>query len=162
MGVMELARIQDERPRDVGADGRQPGRREFRTVSSVAFAQKSTFVGSMADPKPRSYDEIPAIIRAELNADSDRDVLVRMRHLARKKRMRQPDIADEEMADYLALAENCENFEQWLSFRRGTAERGPSRSFIAWALGTLAILGVLTIGLIVAIALSVSGPVTGG
>ncbi len=126
-------------------------------MSSVAFAQKSIFMGPVADPKPRSFDEIPAIVRAELNADSDRDVVVRMRHLARKKRMRQPDISDEEMADYLALAENCENFEQWLRFRRGAAEPGPSGGAIAWVLGTLAIVGVLTVGLIVAIAISVSG-----
>lgn len=110
----------------------------------------------MADVKSR-YEEIPAVIRAELNADSDRDVLVRMRHLARKKRIAQPDITDEQMADYLALAENCENFEQWLKFRRGAAEARPSRGAVAWVLGTLAIVGVLTAGLIAAIAVSVSG-----
>jgi hypothetical protein len=126
-------------------------------VSSVALAQKSFFVGPVADPKPRSYDEIPAVIRAELNADSDRDIMVRMQHLARKKRMQQPDITEEEMTDYLALAENCENFEQWLRFRRGAAESGPSGRAIAWVLGTLAIVGVLTAGLIAAIAISVSG-----
>ncbi len=104
-----------------------------------------------------NYDEIPTTIRVELNADSDRDVLVRMRHLARKKRMRQPDITDEEMADYLALAENCANFEQWLKSRRGAAEARPSRGSIAWALGIFAIVGVLTTGLIMAIAVSVSG-----
>jgi len=109
------------------------------------------------DLKTRSDDEIPAIVRAELNADRDRDVLVRMQHLARKKRMHQPDITDEEMADYLALAENCENFEQWLRFRRAAADPGPSGSAIAWVLGTLAIVGVLTAGLIAAIAISVSG-----
>lgn len=103
------------------------------------------------------YDEIPAVIRAELNADSDRDVLVRMRYLARKKRMAQPDISDEQLADYLALAENCENFHQWLKFRRGAAGTGPSRGALAWMLGTLAIVGVLTAGLIAAIAISVSG-----
>jgi hypothetical protein len=114
----------------------------------VALAQKSFFVGPVADPKPRSNDEIPAVIRAELNADSDRDIMVRMQ---------QPDITEEEMADYLALAENCENFEQWLRFRRGAAESGPSGRAIAWVLGTLAIVGVLTAGLIAAIAISVSG-----
>jgi hypothetical protein len=103
------------------------------------------------------YDEIPVAIRAELNADGDRDVLVRMRHLARKKRMRQPNITDKEMADYLALAENCENFEQWLKSRRGTLEHGSFRASIAWVLSTLAIVGLLTTGLIAAIAVSVSG-----
>ena len=44
----------------------------------------------------------PAVIRAELNADIDRDMLARIRDLARKRRMLQPDIAEEEMADYLA------------------------------------------------------------
>lgn len=99
-------------------------------------------------------DEIPAMIRAELNADLDRDVLDRMRYLARKKRMRQPEITDEEMADYLALAENCQNFEQWLSARHGTLER-PLRARAAWVMATLAILGVLTAMLIVAIAIAV-------
>ena len=153
MGVMESKNKQDRRP---GYGGERPANwgRESSAVSSVAFAQ---FVGPVADPKPRSYDEIPARVRAELNADSDRDVLVRMQHLARKKRMRQPDITDEEMADYMALAENCENFEQWLRFRREAAEPGLSGGAIAWVLGTLAIVGVLTAGLIAAIAISVSG-----
>jgi hypothetical protein len=125
-------------------------------VSSLAIAENSNFAGPGAGLESR-YDEIPAAIRAELNADSDRDVLVRMRHLARKKRMRQPNITDEEMADYLALAENCENFEQWLKARRGTLEPSPSRASVAWVLGTLAIVGLLTTGLITAIAVSVSG-----
>jgi len=125
-------------------------------VSSVAIADNSHFMGPAVE-RESSYDEIPAIIRTELNADSDRDVLVRMRHLARKKRMRQPDITDEQMADYLALAENCANFEQWLKSRRGAAEPRPSRGSIAWAMGTLAIVGLLTTGLIMAIAISVSG-----
>jgi len=126
-------------------------------VSSVAFGQKSNLAGSLVEQKPRPYDAIPAMVRAELNADTDRDVLVRMQHLARRKLIRQPDITDEEMADYLALAENCENFEQWLNFRRGKAELGPARGAVAWALGTLAIVAVLTAGLIAAIAISVSG-----
>jgi hypothetical protein len=37
------------------------------------------------------FDEIPALIRAELNADIDRDVLARMRYLARQTRLLQPD-----------------------------------------------------------------------
>lgn len=126
-------------------------------MSSVALAQNAFFVGPVAEVKTRSYDDIPGLIRAELNADSDREVMVRMQHLARKKRMSRPDITDEEMADYLALAENCENFEQWLKFRRGAMEPGPSRSVIAWVLGTLAIVAVLTAGLIATIAISVSG-----
>jgi hypothetical protein len=138
--------------------GRPPTRgREFCTVSSVAFAHSSTVTRPLADPNARLIDELPAKIRAELNADSDRDVIDRMRHLARKKRMRQPDITEEQMADYLALAENCENFEQWLKLRRSAAAPGLSRGFLAWILGTLAILGVLTAGLIAAIAISVSG-----
>lgn len=136
---------------------RTQGFREIGKVSSFAMAEKSTF---LEQPKPgweSRYDEIPAAIRAELNADSDRDVLVRMSHLARKKRMRQPDITDEEMADYLALAENCKNFEQWLKFRRDVNVPRLSRGVIAWALGTLAILGILTTGLIAAIAVSTAG-----
>ena len=148
--------MQDRRPRYGGGRPANWGR-EISTVSSVALAQKSFFVEPVTDLKTRSDDEIPAIVRAELNADRDRDVLVRMQHLARKKRMHQPDITDEEMADYLALAENRENFEQWLRFRRAAADPGPSGSAIAWVLGTLAIVGVLTAGLIAAIAISVSG-----
>ena len=125
-------------------------------MSSVAIADNSHFMGPAVD-RESSYDEIPAAIRTHLNVDSDRDVLVRMRHLARKKRMRQPDITDEQMADYLALAENCQNFEQWLKMRSGTSELRPSRGSIAWAVGIFAIIGVLTTGLIMAIAVSVSG-----
>jgi hypothetical protein len=123
-------------------------------VSSVAFVDYSTIELAKADLSSR-YEEIPAAIRAELNADSDRDVLIRMRHLARKKRIRQPDITDEEMADYLALAENCQNFQQWLKFRRGAMPPASGRA-VAWILGTLAIVGLLTTGLITAIAVSVS------
>jgi hypothetical protein len=100
---------------------------------------------------------VPAAIQAELNADTDRDILIRMRHLARKKRMRQPDITDEEMADYLALAENCANFDHWLKFRRGATEHRASRGTFTWLLSTLAIIGLLATGLIAAIAVSVSG-----
>ena len=105
---------------------------------------------------------VPAAIRAELNADTDRDILIRMRHLARKKRMRHPEIADEEMADYLALAENCANFEHWLKFRRSATEHRASRGTFTWLLSTLAIIGLLATGLIAAIAVSVSAvPLTG-
>jgi len=111
----------------------------------------------MAAVKSRSYPDVPAHIVAELNADRDRDVLARMQHLAEKKRMRQPDISEAEMADYLALAENCQNLEQWLKFRRGAMEPANRRGAIAWALGALAIVALLTTGLIAAIAVSVSG-----
>lgn len=105
---------------------------------------------------------VPAAIRAELNADTDRDILIRMRHLARKKRMRQPEITDEEMADYLALAENCANFEHWLKVRQSTTEHRASRGTFTWLLSTLAIIALLATGLIAAIAVSVSAmPLTG-
>src|SRR5260370_29710125 len=128
-----------------GFRSRRPatGGRESSAMSSWAIAENSNFAGLPADVESR-YDEIPAAIRAELNADSDRDVLVRMRHLARKKRMRQPNITDEEMADYLALAENCENFEQWLKARRGTLEQRPSCASIACVVGTRPVVGLLT------------------
>ena len=99
-------------------------------------------------------DEIPAIIRAELNTDIDRDLLTRMRHLARNKRLRQPVVTEEEMEDYLALAENFENYAQWVSARRGTLKR-PSRTTVAWVVATSAILGFLTAMLIVGIAIAV-------
>jgi hypothetical protein len=124
-------------------------------MASVAFAEKN-LTGTVVDADTRAYPDVPAIIRAELNAEQDRDVLVRMQHLAHKKRARQPQISDEEMADYLALAENRENFEQWFKSRGEPEERAP-RSVIAWVLGTLAIVALLTTGLIAAIAVSVSG-----
>jgi hypothetical protein len=133
------------------------GGREFATVSSVAIAEKAKNAGQGAEVKPGPYSDIPALMRAELNADSDRDVLIRMQHLARKKLALRPDITPEELADYLALAENCENFEQWLKLRRGVENIRPSRSTVAWVLGTLAIVALLTTGLIAAIAVTVSG-----
>ncbi len=39
-------------------------------------------------------DELPEAIRLELNAERDRDLLIRMRYLARKKIMRQPNITE--------------------------------------------------------------------
>lgn len=121
-----------------------------------SFAEKFTPTEPVADAKARSYPDVPAAIVAELNTDRDRDMLSRMQRLAEKKRLRQPDISEAEMADYLALAENCQNFEQWLKFRRGPAE-SRQRGAIAWALGTMAIVALLTTGLIAAIAVSVSG-----
>jgi hypothetical protein len=74
--------------------------------------------------------------------------MARMGHLARKRRLRQPVITEEEMADYLALAENFENHAQWVSARRGTLKR-PLRATVAWVVATSAILGLLTAMLIV-------------
>jgi hypothetical protein len=71
---------------------------------------------------PQIYDEIPPVIRTELNAYTDRDTIIRMRHFARKKRISRPDITDEEMADYLALAEHFQNLEHWISARRLTPQ----------------------------------------
>ncbi|HEV3113466.1 MAG TPA: hypothetical protein VGY99_23520 [Candidatus Binataceae bacterium] len=99
-------------------------------------------------------DEIPALIRHELNADTDHDLLVRMRHLARKKRMRQPDISNEEMADYLALAENHQNFAQWLSARTGAIQK-PAPSNVAWIAVTAVAVGLLTAMMVIAIAVAV-------
>ena len=99
-------------------------------------------------------DEIPALIRQELNADRDHDLLVRMRDLARKKKMRQPDITNEEMADYLALAENYQNFAQWLSARAGALQK-PAPSNVAWIAVTAVTVGLLTAMLIIAIAIAV-------
>jgi len=126
-------------------------------VASIAFAEKLTLADPVVAVKSRSYPAVPAVILSELNADRDRDVLARMEHLAAKKRMRQPDITEAEMADYLALAENCQNLEQWLNFRRTAAQPATRRGVVAWALGTMAIVALLTAGLIAAIAVSVSG-----
>jgi hypothetical protein len=97
-------------------------------------------------------DDIPPLIREELNADSDHDVLVRMRHLARKKRMRQPDITNEEMADYLALAENYRNYAHWLSAREAEIQKPASA---AWIAATAVAVGLLTAMMIIAIAIAV-------
>ncbi len=125
-------------------------------MSSVAFAEKLSNAEVSRDPG-ESYPDVPAAIRAHLNAELDRDVLVRMQHLARKRRALRPEITEEQMADYLALAENCENFEQWLKLRQAGPLPPPARGTLAWVIGTLAILALLTTGLIAAIAVSVSG-----
>jgi hypothetical protein len=111
---------------------------------------------SFAISTPHGFisDEIPALIRQELNADRDHDLLVRMRDLARKKKIRRPDITDEEMADYLALAENYQNFAQWLSARAGALQK-PPRSRVAWIAITAVTVGFLATMLMVAIAIAV-------
>jgi hypothetical protein len=101
--------------------------------------------------EPKINDEIPGIIQTELNRDMDRDTMIRMRYLARKKRISRPDITDDEMADYLALAENFQNFEHWISARRSTPQASV-RGFLAV---TAIILGLLTAILIVAIAIAI-------
>ena len=114
-------------------------------MGNVVLSESFNFAAGMPNGP---HNEIPAVIRTELNAYSDRDMMVRMRHLARKKRMRQPDITDEEMADYLALAEHFENSTQWISARRGTLKR-PLGITVAWVVAISATLGFLTAMLIV-------------
>jgi hypothetical protein len=121
-------------------------------VTAIEVAERSNC--SLTADRQAVPDEIPAIIRAELHADIDRDLLARMRHLARNKRMSQPVITEEEMADYLALAENFENYAQWVSARRGTLKHR-LRTTVAWVVATSAILGFLTAMLIVGIAIAV-------
>jgi hypothetical protein len=122
-------------------------------MTAIKLPETCNFAGPTLDRRSVS-DEIPAIIRAELNADIDRDLMARMGHLARKRRLRQPVITEEEMADYLALAENFENHAQWVSARRGTLKR-PLRATVAWVVATSAILGLLTAMLIVGISIAV-------
>jgi hypothetical protein len=122
-------------------------------MTTIELPGSSDSAGPFLERRPL-FDEIPAVIRAELNADVDRDMLARMRDLARKRRMLQPDIAEEEMADYLALAENFESFTQWISARRGALKR-PLRTTVAWVAAISAILGFLTAMLIVGIAIAV-------
>jgi hypothetical protein len=103
---------------------------------------------------PQIYDEIPAAIRAELHVDTDQDTIVRMRHLALKKRMSRPNITDDEMADYLALAENFQNFEHWIGARRLTRQNSV-RADTRWLTVATIIFGLLTAILIVSIAITV-------
>jgi hypothetical protein len=117
------------------------------------LSESCNFVAGTPDG-PLVYDAIPAVMRTELNADMDRDMLARMRDLARKKRMRRPDISDDEMADYLALAENFQNLAQWMSARRSTLQ-SPFRASVGWVTATAIILGLLTTMLIAAIAITV-------
>jgi hypothetical protein len=153
MGVNGATIAKDKRPGGF-AGSRTTGGRELSKVSSAAFAEKS-FTGTPAtESRSHSYGDIPEIVRAELNADTDREVVARMRHLARKKRMRQPNITDEEMADYLALAENRKNFKEWLKLRQGEAAPVASSGALTWLVGVLAVVGLLTAGLITAIAVS--------
>jgi hypothetical protein len=130
-----------------------PGVRSFPTFRRRTMLSESSDLAG-APERARAYDQIPEIIRVELNADTDRDVLVRMGDLASRKRMLRPDITDDEMADYLALAENFPNFEQWIGARR-TAPQGPVRARAAWVTATAVILGLLTVMLIMAIAITV-------
>ena len=102
----------------------------------------------------RPYDEIPPTIRAELNAEIDREMIHRMQDLARRKRMRRPDINDDEMADYLALAENRKNAVQWIRARR-IAIHGPERATSQWMVAIGIIVGILAVMLITGIAVSV-------
>jgi len=136
----------------------EAARLDFRTSSAGSLRSNAMLVEcssfALAGPHGLVSDEIPEVIRHELNADRDRDLLVRMRHLAGKKRMREPDISDEAMADYLALAENFQNFAQWLSARR-SAFQHPSGSGAGWIALTAAVVGILTAMLIVAIAIAV-------
>ena len=85
------------------------------------------------DPKPNYSKVSKKKIRARLNSDKDHDVLVRMEVLAHKKRMLLLDITDRELADYLALAENCDDFDRWLRFRRDAPVSGRSYTAIAWS-----------------------------
>ena len=58
------------------------------------------------------------------------------------------------MADYLALAENFQNFAQWLSARLSTPE-SRLRSTAAWMAVTLTVVGFFTAMLMAAIAVTV-------
>jgi hypothetical protein len=148
-----------------------PAEKDGPLLADLDLATNATLAARMKAGDLQTFETIvrrynghlvPAAIRAELNADTDRDILIRMRHLARKKRMRRPEITDEEMADYLALAENCPNFEHWLKVRRSATEHRASRGIFIWLLSTVAIIGLLATGLIAAIAVSVSAvPLTG-
>jgi hypothetical protein len=117
------------------------------------LSESSNFTAGTPD-RARLYDQIPEIIRAELNADTDRELLVRMGDLAHRKRILRPDITDVELADYLALAENFPNFEQWINARRMTLQ-GQARAGAGWITATAVILGLLTVMLIMAIAVTV-------
>jgi hypothetical protein len=114
----------------------------------------SQSLNSAALHRPHGYDEIPAVIRTELNVHRDRDVIVRMQDLARKKRMRHPDITDHEMADYLALAENFQNFEQWISTRRSSSQ-ATGRARIRSAMAIAVAIGLLAATVILGIAITV-------
>jgi hypothetical protein len=120
-------------------------------VGNVVLSESFNFAAGMPNGP---HDEIPAVIRTELNAYWDRDMMVRMRHLARKKRMRQPDITDEELADYLALAEGSQNFAQWVSARRLKLQT-PILTTAGWAMTIAFIMGLLTAMLIAAITITV-------
>jgi hypothetical protein len=127
--------------------------RHKNEMFSPTFVEEMNFALQVDGSKP-IYSEVPAKIRAELDFDADHEVLVRM-DLAHKKRMLRPNVTDQELADYLALVENCDDFDRWLKFRRG-APVSRSYATIAWLVGTFAIIALLTTGLMTAIAVSVS------
>jgi len=116
------------------------------------LSESSNFAG--ADDRPYASHEIPAVIRTKLNAEMDRDLLARMRGLARKKQMLQPDITVDDMANYLVLTQNFQDLPKPLSARRSGLQSA-NRATVAWVTATVIITGFLTAMLIVAIAIAV-------
>lgn len=92
---------------------------------SAKSTNKMGFPVQLYDREP-IHSEVPAKFRAELNSEADRDMPVRMEVLA-----------------------------QELNFRPDAPVSVGSYATVAWMLGTLAIVALLTTGLIAAIALSV-------
>jgi len=116
-GKLQKGKLQKGRLPRFSRIGCLPAHRQAAAIRRKTLLSESSNFADAAPDGPFMF-EIPALIRTELNADVDRHVLARMRYLARQKRLLQPHITDEEMADCLALAENYPNFGQWLSARQ--------------------------------------------
>jgi hypothetical protein len=96
------------------------------------------------------FDEMPVVIPPQLKADSDGGLAPGTWDQVTKRILLQPDVADQETADYPALAKG-ENLEQWVSSYPDT----PLRTITARLLAVLVVLVFLTLMLIVGIAISV-------
>jgi hypothetical protein len=96
------------------------------------------------------FDEMPVVIPPQLKADFDGALPPGTCDQVSKKILLQRDVAEPETADHPASAKG-ENFEQWVSSHPDAT----LRIITAWLLAVLAVLGFLTLMLIVGIAISV-------
>lgn len=128
------------------ATNRKPGAAKMCPIT--IDTTETDYDGPNLNKSPRS-DGIPRVIEGDLNPDIERDMLARMSDPARKRSMLRPNITEKEMAEYVALAEEFEDFTHWIS------GSGSSHTNMPWIAAISVIVGFLTAMLIVAIAITV-------
>jgi hypothetical protein len=122
-------------------------------MSPTGFAKRLTRARRVDRPKPRR-GEVSKKVDAELDGGARGNLVVQM-DVTRRKRMLTPDAPL--LADYLVLADKRDDIDRCLeSWRRAASARSAGNTIRIP--GTLAIVAVLAMGLITAIAVSVSGP----